>query len=123
MTQTDPRSLLYRQLDPARAQALINHNSNAPVDFAADRIEVQSRADRVVVAAGAVLVGALNMDEYAYGFTTENTHYGPTRNPHDPGHTPGGSSSGTAVALTFFIERSVSASRRVTAQLRTRRLR
>ena len=33
--------------------------------------------------AGAVLVGALNMDEYAYGFTTENTHYGPTRNPHD----------------------------------------
>ena len=34
-------------------------------------------------AAGAVLVGALNMDEYAYGFTTENTHYGPTRNPHD----------------------------------------
>ncbi|RYY65620.1 MAG: AtzE family amidohydrolase, partial [Comamonadaceae bacterium] len=34
-------------------------------------------------AAGAVLVGALNMDEYAYGFTTENTHYGPSRNPHD----------------------------------------
>ena len=34
-------------------------------------------------AAGAVLVGALNMDEYAYGFTTENTHDGPTRNPHD----------------------------------------
>ena len=29
--------------------------------------------------AGAILVGALNMDEYAYGFTTENTHYGPTR--------------------------------------------
>jgi Asp-tRNA(Asn)/Glu-tRNA(Gln) amidotransferase A subunit family amidase len=28
-------------------------------------------------AAGAVLVGSLNMDEYAYGFTTENTHYGP----------------------------------------------
>jgi amidase/aspartyl-tRNA(Asn)/glutamyl-tRNA(Gln) amidotransferase subunit A len=34
-------------------------------------------------APGAVLLGALNMDEYAYGFTTENTHYGPTRNPHD----------------------------------------
>ena len=33
-------------------------------------------------AAGAVLVGTLNMDEYAYGFTTENTHYGATRNPH-----------------------------------------
>jgi 1-carboxybiuret hydrolase len=38
---------------------------------------------RRLEAAGAVLVGALNMDEYAYGFTTENTHYGPTRNPHD----------------------------------------
>jgi 1-carboxybiuret hydrolase len=33
--------------------------------------------------AGAVLVGALNMEEYAYGFTTENFHYGPTRNSHD----------------------------------------
>ena len=33
--------------------------------------------------AGAVLIGALNMDEYAYGFTTENAHYGPVRNPHD----------------------------------------
>jgi Asp-tRNA(Asn)/Glu-tRNA(Gln) amidotransferase A subunit family amidase len=38
---------------------------------------------RRLEAAGAVLVGALNMDEYAYGFTTENTHYGPYRNPHD----------------------------------------
>lgn len=34
----------------AHAQALANHNSNAPVDFAADRIEVQDRADRVVIA-------------------------------------------------------------------------
>jgi AtzE family amidohydrolase len=51
-------------------------------------------------AAGAVLVGALNMDEYAYGFTTENTHYGPCHNPHDLSRIAGGSSggSGTAVA-------------------------
>ncbi|WP_372825945.1 AtzE family amidohydrolase [Polaromonas sp.] len=51
-------------------------------------------------AAGAVLVGSLNMDEYAYGFTTENTHYGPCRNPHDLTRIAGGSSggSGTAVA-------------------------
>ncbi len=34
-------------------------------------------------AAGAILVGALNMDEYAYGFVTENSHYGATPNPHD----------------------------------------
>jgi AtzE family amidohydrolase len=54
-------------------------------------------------AAGAILVGALNMDEYAYGFTTENTHYGPTCNPHDLARMAGGSSggSGAAVAAGF----------------------
>jgi amidase/aspartyl-tRNA(Asn)/glutamyl-tRNA(Gln) amidotransferase subunit A len=50
-------------------------------------------------AAGAVLVGALNMDEYAYGFTTENTHYGTTRNPHDLARIAGGSSGGSAAAV------------------------
>jgi AtzE family amidohydrolase len=49
--------------------------------------------------AGAVLVGALNMDEYAYGFTTENTHYGVTRNPHDLERVAGGSSGGSAAAV------------------------
>ena len=49
--------------------------------------------------AGAVLVGALNMDEYAYGFVTENAHYGATRNPHDPSRICGGSSGGSAAAV------------------------
>ena len=50
-------------------------------------------------AAGAVLVGALNMDEYAYGFTTENTHYGPCHNPHDLARISGGSSGGSGAAV------------------------
>jgi AtzE family amidohydrolase len=49
--------------------------------------------------AGAVLVGALMMDEYAYGFTTENAHYGATRNPHDEQRVAGGSSGGSAAAV------------------------
>jgi aspartyl-tRNA(Asn)/glutamyl-tRNA(Gln) amidotransferase subunit A len=49
--------------------------------------------------AGAVLVGALNMDEHAYGFTCENTHYGATRNPHDRTRVSGGSSGGSAAAV------------------------
>lgn len=49
--------------------------------------------------AGAVLVGTLNMDEYAYGFVTENAHYGATHNPHDFNRVAGGSSGGSAAAV------------------------
>lgn len=49
--------------------------------------------------AGAVLVGTLNMDEYAYGFVTENAHYGTTHNPHDFNRIAGGSSGGSAAAV------------------------
>ncbi|MET4215311.1 AtzE family amidohydrolase [Bradyrhizobium sp. LB7.2] len=50
-------------------------------------------------AAGAVLVGALNMGEYAYDFTGENVHDGPSRNPHDTTRMSGGSSGGSGSAV------------------------
>lgn len=48
---------------------------------------------------GAVLLGTQNMDEYAYGFTTENAHYGATRNPLDIARSAGGSSGGSAASV------------------------
>ena len=50
-------------------------------------------------AAGAILVGALNMGEYAYDFTGENAHDGPSRNPHDTARMSGGSSGGSGSAV------------------------
>src|SRR5580704_1608368 len=49
--------------------------------------------------AGAILIGALNIYEYADGFTTENTHYGAAHNPHDLAHSAGGSSGGSGAAV------------------------
>ena len=49
--------------------------------------------------AGAVLLGGLNMGEYAYDFTGENAHDGPSRNPHDLAHMAGGSSGGSGAAV------------------------
>lgn len=68
-----------------------------------DRQKALARRDATALRrlrdAGAVLIGCLGMDEYAYGFTNENTHYGPVRNPHDPSRTAGGSSGGSGAAV------------------------
>lgn len=69
---------LYEQCPPARRDA--------------DLIQKLNRA-------GGLLAGTLNMDAYAYGFTTENTHYGATHNSRDISRSAGGSSGGTGAAV------------------------
>ena len=75
-------SKINREREPARHDSIL-----------IERLEAQ----------GAVLVGALNMGEYAYDFTGENAHDGAARNPHNPDHMTGGSSSGSggSVAAGF----------------------
>lgn len=50
--------------------------------------------------AGAILLGKTNLHEFAYGITTDNPHYGPTHNPWDTARIPGGSSGGSAAAIS-----------------------
>jgi aspartyl-tRNA(Asn)/glutamyl-tRNA(Gln) amidotransferase subunit A len=76
---------------PTRAGSKINRDlAPAPRDATlVERMEAK----------GAVLVGALNMGEYAYDFTGENVHDGPSRNPHDTTRMTGGSSGGSGGAV------------------------
>ncbi|HEY1783455.1 MAG TPA: AtzE family amidohydrolase [Roseiarcus sp.] len=68
-----------------------------------NRDRAPAKTDATIVArleaAGGVLMGALNMGEFAYDFTGENAHDGPSRNPHDLEHMSGGSSGGSGAAV------------------------
>jgi aspartyl-tRNA(Asn)/glutamyl-tRNA(Gln) amidotransferase subunit A len=74
-----------------RAGSLINRD-NPPA-------RTDSTLIRKMSEAGALLLGALSMGEYAYDFTGENAHDGPSRNPHDRTRMSGGSSGGSGTAL------------------------
>jgi aspartyl-tRNA(Asn)/glutamyl-tRNA(Gln) amidotransferase subunit A len=74
-----------------RAGSLINRDSPPA--------RTDSTLIRKMSEAGALLLGALNMGEYAYDFTGENAHDGPSRNPHDRTRMSGGSSGGSGTAL------------------------
>ncbi len=80
--------------DPATCASRILEGFVAPYTATAvERLE----------AAGAVVVGRTNMDEFAMGSSTEHSRYGPTHNPWDPACTAGGSSGGSAAAVAAGI--------------------
>ena len=68
-----------------------------------ERFHTAPTADAPVVARlraeGAIVIGKANLHEFAYGVTNINPHFGPTRNPWNPGRIPGGSSGGSAAAV------------------------
>ena len=85
------KNLFDLQGIPTRAGSKINRD-HAPAFRDATLVER-------LEAAGAICLGALNMGEYAYDFTGENSHDGPSRNPHDLTRMSGGSSGGTGTAV------------------------
>lgn len=100
------------------------HTTLAGAQLLSDRpaATADSWAVRQLHSAGALLSGMLNMDAYAYGFTTENSHYGATHNPHDLSRIAGGSSGGSAAAVAaglvhFSLGSDTNGSIRVPASL------
>jgi AtzE family amidohydrolase len=73
--------------------------NGSPIHAERDPAKRNATVVERLIGAGAIPVGVLNMEQYAYGFLTNNEHFGRTLNPHDLKRTPGGSSGGSAAAV------------------------
>lgn len=91
---------------PVALKDLIDHEGRITTSGSAFYAEeATSTADcvRRLEDAGAVIIGRTNLHEFAFGFNSENEHWGPVRNPWDPDTSAGGSSGGSAAAVSAGI--------------------
>jgi len=91
---------------PVALKDLIHHRGRVTTCGSAfyrhDAIRSASAVERLEEA-GAVIVGRTGLHEFAFGFSSENPHFGPVHNPWDPTTSPGGSSGGSAAAVAAGI--------------------
>jgi aspartyl-tRNA(Asn)/glutamyl-tRNA(Gln) amidotransferase subunit A len=91
---------------PVGLKDLIDHQGRVTTCGSAFyRVQASGSAPVVerLEAAGAVIVGRTGLHEFAFGFSSENPHFGPVRNPWDPATSPGGSSGGSGAAVAAGI--------------------